>query len=257
MSRNHFTAILSNLHISNDSDIPPFGSPGHDPLSKIRPFVTMCENNFKFAYMPKRDLSMDESCCPWKGRLRFKVYNPRKPARFHIKLFQMCEATSGYIIGFCVYTGKNSCIDPGVCLFDECTTTTQIVMTLANRCNLLDKGHQLFFDNYYASPELIEELLHRDTSGCGTVCSNRKGLPKALYRAKLKPGEACFRQSKDINGHPGSILAIKWFDKRDVYMISSCHAATEEWTGRMNRYDGTATYKTKLHTRIHQKYGWC
>ena len=26
-------------------------------------------------------------------------------------------------------------------------------------------------------------------------------------------------------------------------MISSCHAATEEWTGRMNRYDRTATYK--------------
>ena len=26
-------------------------------------------------------------------------------------------------------------------------------------------------------------------------------------------------------------------------MISSCHGATEEWTGRMNRYDGTATYK--------------
>ena len=80
MSRNRFMAILSNLHISNDSDNPPFGSPGHDPLSKIRPFVTMCENNFKFAYTPKRDLSMDESCCPWKGRLRFKVYNPRKPA---------------------------------------------------------------------------------------------------------------------------------------------------------------------------------
>ena len=69
MSRNHFMAILSNLHISNDSDNPPFGSPGHDPLSKIQPFVTMCQNNFKFAYTPKRDLSMDESCCPWKGRL--------------------------------------------------------------------------------------------------------------------------------------------------------------------------------------------
>ena len=186
MSRNHFRAILSNLHISNDSDNPPFRSPGHDPLSKIWPFVTMCENNFKFAYTPKRDLSMDESRCPWKGRLRFKVYNQRKPVRFHIKLFQMCEATSGYIIGFCVYTGKNSCIDPGVCLFDECTTTTHIVMILANRCNLLDKGHRIFFDNYYASPEFIEELLHRNTSACGTVCSNRKGLPKALYKAKLK-----------------------------------------------------------------------
>ena len=69
MSRNHFMAILSNLHISNDSDNPPFRSPGHDPLSKIRPFVTMCQNNFKFAYTPKRDLIMDESCCLWKGRL--------------------------------------------------------------------------------------------------------------------------------------------------------------------------------------------
>ena len=53
MSRNHFTAILSNLHISIDSDNPPFGSPGHDPLSKIWLFVTMCVNNFKFAYTPK------------------------------------------------------------------------------------------------------------------------------------------------------------------------------------------------------------
>ena len=39
MCRNHFTAILSNLHIPNDSDNPPFGSPWHDPLSKIRPLL--------------------------------------------------------------------------------------------------------------------------------------------------------------------------------------------------------------------------
>ena len=255
LSRNRFTSILSNLHICNDSLNPPFGCEGHDPLAKIRPFVTMCEENFKFAYTPSRDVSMDESCCPWKGRLRFKVYNPRKPARFHIKLFQMCEATSGYVMGFCVYTGKNSCIDPGVCLYDQCTTTTQIVMTLANRCNLLDKGHRIFFDNYYSSPELLEELLHRDTSSCGTVRSDRKGLPKALKRTKLKPGQTCFRRSRDINGDPGPILAMKWFDKREVYMISSCHAATEEWTGKMNRKDGTPTYKPSCIVDYTQKMG--
>ena len=255
MSRNRFTAILSNLHICNDSDNPPFGSPGHDPLAKIRAFVTMCEDNFRFAYTPKQDLSMDESCCPWKGRLRFKVYNPRKPARFHIKLFQMCEATSGYIIGFCVYSGKNSCVDEGVCLFDECTTTTQIVMTLANKCKLLDKGYRIFFDNYYTSPELVEELLHRDTSSCGTVRSDRKGLPKALKKTKLKRGEACFRRSKDMNGDPGSLLALKWCDKREVYMISSCHAATEEWTGKMNRNDGTPIYKPSCIVDYIQKMG--
>lgn len=255
LSRNRFTSILSNLHICDDRQNPPFGSPGHDPLAKIRSFASMCEENFKFTYTPKRDLSLDESCCPWKGRLRFKVYNPRKPARFHIKLFQICEATSGYIVGFSVYTGKDSCIDEGVCLFDECSTTTKVVMTLSNRCNLLDKGYRLFFDNYYTSPELLEELLHRDTLSVGTVRTNRRGFPQALRQAKLKTGESCFRRSKDINGQPGSMLALKWFDKRDVNLLSTSHAATEEWTGKLDRRDRTPIYKPSCIVDYIQKMG--
>lgn len=246
MSRNRFTAILANLHVTDDSTNPPFTSPGHDPLAKLRPFITMCEDNFKFTYKPYRDLSMDESCCPWKGRLRFRLYNPRKPARFHIKLFQICEATSGYIAGFSIYTGKNSCVDESVCADTECSTTTKVVMTLANKCQLLDKGHRIFFDNYYSSPELLEELLHRNTSSCGTVRSNRKGLPIAVTKANLKPGETCFRRSVGRDGHPGSILALKWCDKRSVYMISTSHAATEKWTGKNHRVHGTPIYKPSV-----------
>lgn len=243
MSRNRFTSILSNFHITDDSTNPPFGKFGHDALAKLRPFLTMCQENFKFTYKPHRDLSLDESCCPWKGRLRFKVYNPRKPARFHIKLFQICEATSGYIIGFSVYTGKNSCINENVCADDDCTTTTKVVMTLADQCGLLDKGHRIYFDNYYSSPELLEELIHRNTLSCGTVRSNRKGLPHGVTKANLKPGETCFRRSIGTNGQPGSLLALKWCDKRAVYMISTCHAATETWTGKNHRIDHTPIYK--------------
>ena len=246
MSRNRFTAILANLHVTDDSNNPKFGSAGHDALAKLRPFLTMCEDNFKFTYRPHRDLSMDESCCPWKGRLRFKVYNPRKPARFHIKIFQMCEATSGYILGFSVYTGKNSCTDDTICVDPQCTTTTKVVMSLANQCQLLDKGHRIYFDNYYSSPELLEELLHRNTSSCGTVRSNRKRLPAGVTKANLKPGESCFRRSVANDGEPGSILALKWCDKRAVYMISTCHAATEQWTGKNNRTDGTPIYKPSV-----------
>ena len=43
---------------------------------------------------------MDEGCCPWKGRLRFRQYNPRKPAKFHIKLFQVSDPATGYVIHF-------------------------------------------------------------------------------------------------------------------------------------------------------------
>ena len=255
MSRNRFTAILANMHLTDDSRNPPFGSPGHDPLAKMRPFITMCEDNFKFTYRPLRDLSMDESCCPWKGRLRFRVYNPRKPARFHIKLFQICEATSGYIIGFSVYTGKNSCVDETVCTDNDCTTTSKVVMTLASQCELLDKGHRLYFDNYYSSPELLEELLHRNTSSCGTVRSTRRGLPVGVVQVKLKPGETSFRRSVGRNGEPGSLLALKWCDKRAVFMISSCHAATEKWTGKNNRNDGTPIYKPSVIVDYIEKMG--
>ena len=111
MSRNRFQSILWNFHVNDDSHNPPRTHPHHDPLCKIRPFVDMCERNFLYAYKPSKCLSFDEACCPFKGRLRFKVYNPMKPNHFHIKLFQISESSSGYILGFHVYTGKNvACI---------------------------------------------------------------------------------------------------------------------------------------------------
>lgn len=236
MSRNRWTAILANLHLVDDSNNPPYGQAGHNPLAKLEPFLTMCKENFRYTYSPERELSMDESCCPWKGRLRFKVYNPRKPARFHIKLFQMCESSSGYILGFNVYTGKQSCVNEAMQLMDpECSRTTKIVLTLAENCNVLDKGHAMYFDNYYTSPQLMHELLYRDTVACGTVRSNRKGMPKAVCKAKLTSGQTCFRRSYDDEETPGPLLALKWQDKRDVLMLSSFHKAEEQWTGRNDR----------------------
>ena len=79
-----------------------------------------------------------------EGKIEVQSYNPRKPALFHIKLFQMCEAESGYILGFKVYTGKNSCSDEATTLNPHCTATTKTVMTLVSETNLLDKGHCFF-----------------------------------------------------------------------------------------------------------------
>ena len=92
MACNGFQRILSNIHLV-DNNIQTT-----DPLAKIRPFIDMCDMYFKRVYSPEKELSFDEGCCPYKGRLRFKVYNPMKPNRFHIKLFQVCEAISGYIV---------------------------------------------------------------------------------------------------------------------------------------------------------------
>ena len=132
MSQNRFQALLWNFHVNDDSHNPPPNSPGHDPLAKLRPFVDMLERNFICAYQPTKSLSFDEACCPFKGCLRFRVYNPMKPNRFHIKLFQISEASLGYILGFHIYTGKNSsCVSKySKPLNPDCTKMTNIVLGL-------------------------------------------------------------------------------------------------------------------------------
>ena len=108
MSRSKFQSTLWNLHICDDSQNPRHGQPGHDPLAKLQPFISMVKNNFCHMYCPEENVSIDKACCPFKGRLQFRCYNPSKPNRFHIKLFQLSESISGYITGFEVYTGKGT-----------------------------------------------------------------------------------------------------------------------------------------------------
>ena len=171
MSRNRFQSILWNFHVNNDTHNPPVRQPGHDPLCKIRPFVDMVQRNFLYVYKPLKCLSFDEACCPFKGHVKFRCYNPMKPNRFHIKLFQVSESDSGYILGFHVYTGKDSsCISKHSKPLDpECTKTTRVILGLLEQTNLLDKGHHIYMDNYYSSPQLFDELFYRETYACGTA----------------------------------------------------------------------------------------
>lgn len=219
MSRDRFTSILSNLHVADDTDNPKYGEEGHDPLAKLRPFITLLNEKFVDVYESEQELSLDEGCCPFKGRLRFKCYNPNKPHKFHIKLFCICEASSGYTVGFKVYAGAGTCHrdDPDLYCSPDCGITTKTVITLADDCKVLDKGRVMYFDNYYSSPELFYELLYRETQACGTVRSNRKGLPMAVVNAKFtKGGEVIWRRQKDESLDGGGLLALKWLEKKKV-----------------------------------------
>ena len=222
MSKNAFLLLLSNLHI-NDNDLEPRrGGRFFDPLWKLRPFVDLCSDKFKSVYKPSCNLAFDEGGCPWKGRLSFRVYNPKKPNKFNIKLFIVSESETGYICGFDVYCGKVNrfCCSRSAHVIDPlCTKTTKIVVGLLERTNLLDKGYHVYMDNYYTSPELLHELYLRSTFCCGTVRKNRKGLPNAVNKAGLHKGEGVFRRN-------GPVLAIRWCDKRAVYMLTTIHDAS-------------------------------
>ena len=171
----------------------------------MRPFLSMVQRTFRDVYTPGRDISVDEATCPWKGRLHFKVYNPNKPAKFGIKLYQVNDSSNGYTIAFDIYTGKNDgsnlCDDMAelVGVDPEFTTATKLVVGLLASCGLLYKGHHVYLDNYYTSPELYDELHLHNTYACGTVRRNRRDVPKALSQVKVTQGEAIFLAGIDIS----------------------------------------------------------
>ena len=98
MGRNTFQSIMSNLQVSDSTLDLPHSHPLHDKLCKIRSFLDMMDKNFKQSYKCGRDLSFDEGCCPFKGRLKFKCYNPSKPNKWHIKIFEVSDARTGYVV---------------------------------------------------------------------------------------------------------------------------------------------------------------
>ncbi|XP_064598403.1 piggyBac transposable element-derived protein 4-like [Liolophura sinensis] len=169
---------------------------------------------------------------PWKGRLSFKQYLPNKPDRFELKLYVLCEGNSGYISRYEVYTGKNYTPNPGADEDEQSQGHSyNVVMGLLKKCDFLNKGYNLYTDNYYTSPRLFQDLHASATNAVVTVRMNRKEMPIAIKNAKLKKGEAIFRQRD-------SIVALKWKDKRDVAMLSTKHWPTFTITEKRERSTG-------------------
>ena len=108
--------------------------------------------------------------------------------------------------------------------------TYDVVMRLME--DYKDQGYVVYLDNYYSSPVLFNDLFRNGISACGTVRVNRKGLPKReLQETKLGRGaHVAFRK--------GDLMALKWKDKKDVFMLSTKHNNDYAETGKDDQVSG-------------------
>ena len=58
-------------------------------------------------FAPSRDLSIDEAMIRFDGRLAWKQYMPKKPVKWGMKLWCLCDANTGYCLEFSLYTGSS------------------------------------------------------------------------------------------------------------------------------------------------------
>jgi hypothetical protein len=70
---------LSFLHASDSRREPACDSPNNDPGYKIREISSMLIERWQTAYSPNKEISVDETFVPLKGRIKFMQYIPSKP----------------------------------------------------------------------------------------------------------------------------------------------------------------------------------
>ena len=143
MPRDRFLQINRYLHVCDEeAERDPA-----DKLYKIRPLLRIINENFATKYNMGRDLSIDESLIPFKGRLSFRQFIPSKRARFGVKCWVKADSSNGFVSQFVVYTGRDETANPGVPL------ATRVVQNLME--SNLYLNHHLYVDNFYTSPDLL------------------------------------------------------------------------------------------------------
>lgn len=213
MSRDRFLGIRQAFHLASNSDDPT----PQDPLNKILPLLEYFHETMERVCDPGKNICIDESMAPWRGRISFRQYLPLKRHKYGIKLYMLAER-DGLSHRFLVYTGAR---DKDLAGAGHVTKVVHKLMTGLKFC-----GRSLFTDNYYNSVDLTRELLSQDTYVTGTLRGSRKNNPREVVDARLRKGEKIERWSHD------GINVCKWKDKREVLTISS------EFSGKMVKAPG-------------------
>ena len=187
--------------------------------SKIAAVLDYISEKFLEFFSPGRELSSDESTVPFKGRVSFRTYNAKKPTKWGLRIYDIADATTGYMLAAIPYFGKGTldALDNSDQPF-----MTRIILALTER--VLEKsgnsGYHVFTDRLYTSLQLASELGKRGVHLTGTVQTNRKGLPDVVRKGKLKlrPREA----KSFIKNNRYHLLT--WRDKRTVTMLSTFYS---------------------------------
>ena len=221
MPRDRFNFIWRYLHLSNNEaprpDVP-------DKLSKVRFYIDYLNERFRENYTSYGNDTIDETMIKFKGRLGFRQYMPAKPIKWGIKVWSLAESTTGYLERFQVYTGKEA----GRA---EIGLAHRVVSDLSE--HLADTHIRLYMDNYFTGIPLFNDLLAKGIYACGTVRSNRRGLPLEILPKNVRLEKHQYKVAQFNN-----IACTTWQDTKPVMFLSTFHHPGE--IGAVKRRSGRA-----------------
>ena len=212
MPVNRFEEILSQLHLNDNELECKRDELGYDRLHKVRPLLQIIQKTISNCAENEMHMSVDEQIIPFKGRHSLKVYMKNKPKKWEYKMWALA-GQSGYLHKFYV-SGDNLVPSREEKLDPAFGKSGEVVLNLVSQ---LPKNTHIYFDNYFASPELLLELKKRGYHATCTIRANRCGKCPLKNKKQLKKeGRGAF----DYKSSEGVVMA-SWFDNRVVTVASN------------------------------------
>jgi hypothetical protein len=189
MSRHRFFRISKCLHFSDAESAPNPEAADYDPLYKVRTIVDHLNERFIACFDAGQTICVDESMQASKHRVGFIQYMPKKPTRWGIKMYTLCDALSAYLLKFIPYCGKKYAAVTGQ------TSPAVIAEKLVEPYH--ESSRTVYLDRHFTSIPLIKTLRENGLFAAGTIESNRTGIPAAMKVKRRKTKKNSDTSSQD------------------------------------------------------------
>ena len=204
------------LHSANNDRAPDVNADYYDRAWKVRPLINTFREACLYCWTVVKTVSIDEMMIRFKGRLGWRQYMRDKPIKYGIKMWGLCESHNGYLISFDIYCGK---------------VGNKVTKGLAQGVVVLLMGHLLgsqtwtgghvYMDNFYTSLALMVALLGMQVHCCGTVRSNRRGLPTDMGVDKSSPRDSYAWRC--LTNNPMRAVFGFWMDNKLTRFLTNIH----------------------------------
>uniref|UniRef100_A0A915L1E9 PiggyBac transposable element-derived protein domain-containing protein n=1 Tax=Romanomermis culicivorax TaxID=13658 RepID=A0A915L1E9_ROMCU len=179
--------------------------------TEIRGLFSDFIQNCHMVYIPRKNVTIDESMADFRGHCKFRMYLLAKPCKYGLKIWCVNDARNFYVFDAAIYCGKTDENDAVEKKLGE-----KIVMELTK--SLRKAGPIVTCDNFFTSAPLADKLYKESTYIVGTICSRRKEIPYEFCIGKL-PG----KKSEFLFSNYRTLVRYQGKPDKAVCLLLTCH----------------------------------
>lgn len=186
-----------------------------DKLAPIRNVFDEVNKMLSKYYEPGSFLTVDEQMVGWRGRCPFLQFMPKKPDKYGMKIFWLCDAKTAYPLSGIPYLGKEGNDRAAAGLGER---------TVLKLCNpYFGTNRHVTYDNYFGSLDLAKTLLKNKLTSLATIRKNKRFVPDSFRPNKLR------HIHSSVFGYKRKATLVSYVPRRgkSVILLSTMHGTGE------------------------------